>query len=110
MAIMTLQFCADKPVQVVIVLAFLAGLVELLMGICQLGFIVSFIPAPVTKAFTSGTAVIVFVVQIKNLLGIRLKQVPSIGDFFSNIRFTDATMGISCIVLLLSLRVSQRTN
>ncbi|XP_034488649.1 sodium-independent sulfate anion transporter isoform X1 [Drosophila innubila] len=105
MAIMTLQFCADKPVQVVIVLAFLAGLVELMMGICQLGFIVSFIPAPVTKAFTSGTAVIVFVVQIKNLLGIRLKNVPSIGDFFSNIRFTDATMGISCIILLLSLRL-----
>lgn len=106
MAIMTLQFCADKPVQVVIVLAFLAGLVELLMGICQLGFIVSFIPSPVTKAFTSGTAVIVVIVQIKNLLGIRLKQVPSLGEFFGNIRWCDAAMGISCMCLLLSLRVS----
>lgn len=106
MAIMTLQFCADKPVQVVIVLAFLAGLVELLMGICQLGFIVSFIPSPVTKAFTSGTAVIVVLVQIKNLLGIRLKQVPSLGEFFGNIRWSDAGMGISCMCLLLSLRVS----
>ncbi|KAH8409800.1 hypothetical protein KR222_008050 [Zaprionus bogoriensis] len=105
MAIMTLQFCADKPVQVVIVLAFLAGLVELLMGICQLGFIVSFIPAPVTKAFTSGTAVIVVLVQIKNLLGIRLKQVPSVGEFFTNIRYPDAAMGISCICLLLALRL-----
>ncbi|KAH8311895.1 hypothetical protein KR044_008516, partial [Drosophila immigrans] len=105
MAIMTLQFCEGKPVQIVIVLAFLAGLVELLMGICQLGFIVSFIPAPVTKAFTSGTAVIVVLVQIKNLLGVRLKQVPSIGDFVSNIRLTDSAMGISCLILLLSLRL-----
>ncbi|KAH8388559.1 hypothetical protein KR093_009633, partial [Drosophila rubida] len=105
MAIMTLQFCEGKPVQMVIVLAFMAGLVELLMGICQLGFIVSFIPAPVTKAFTSGTAVIVVLVQIKNLLGIRLKTVPSLGDFFSNIRYSDAAMGISCLVLLLSLRM-----
>ncbi|XP_062125606.1 sodium-independent sulfate anion transporter isoform X1 [Drosophila sulfurigaster albostrigata] len=105
MAIMTLQYCEGKPVQMVIVLAFMAGLVEFFMGVCQLGFIVSFIPAPVTKAFTSGTAVIVVLVQIKNLLGIRLKEVPSIGDFFSAIRYSDATMGFICLVLLLSLRM-----
>ncbi|KAH8265472.1 hypothetical protein KR038_008660 [Drosophila bunnanda] len=105
MAILTLQFCADKPVQVVIVLAFLAGLVELAMGVFQLGFIVSFIPAPVTKAFTSGTAVIVVFAQIKNLLGVRLKGFPSIIDFFTNIHPTDAVMGVSCMVVLLSLRL-----
>ncbi|KAH8243905.1 hypothetical protein KR032_011276 [Drosophila birchii] len=105
MAILTLQFCADKPVQVVIVLAFLAGLVELAMGVFQLGFIVSFIPAPVTKAFTSGTALIVVFAQIKNLLGVRLKGFPSIIDFFTNIRPTDAAMGVSCMVVLLSLRL-----
>lgn len=37
MAIMVLQFCSDKPIQFVIVLAFLAGLVELMMGIFRLG-------------------------------------------------------------------------
>ncbi|KAH8295117.1 hypothetical protein KR018_007264 [Drosophila ironensis] len=105
MAILTLQFCADKPVQVVIVLAFLAGLVELAMGVFQLGFIVSFIPAPVTKAFTSGTALIVVFAQIKNLLGVRLKGFPSIGDFFTNIHPSDAAMGISCMIMLLSLRM-----
>lgn len=107
MAIMTLQFCADKPVQIVIVLAFLAGFVELLMGVFQLGFIVSFIPSPVTKAFTSGTAVIVVLAQIKSLLGIRLKKVPSIGDYFTNIHLSDAILGITCICLLLALRVSR---
>ncbi|KAH8313289.1 hypothetical protein KR067_003502 [Drosophila pandora] len=105
MAILTLQFCADKPVQVVIVLAFLAGLVELAMGVFQLGFIVSFIPAPVTKAFTSGTAVIVVFAQIKNLLGVRVKGFPSIGEFFTNIHPSDAAMGVSCMVVLLSLRL-----
>ncbi|XP_030573947.1 sodium-independent sulfate anion transporter isoform X2 [Drosophila novamexicana] len=105
MAIMTLQFCADKPVQMVIVLAFLAGFVELLMGIFQLGFIVSFIPAPVTKAFTTGTAFIVVMAQLKSLLGIRLKKVTSMGDYFSNIRGSDASLGIACLCLLLSLRL-----
>ncbi|EDW25046.1 GL23059 [Drosophila persimilis] len=105
MAILTLQFCADKPVQVVIVLAFLAGLVELAMGVFQLGFIVSFIPGPVTKAFTSGTAVIVVFAQIKNLLGVRMKGFSSIGEFFSSIKPSDAAMGISCLCVLLSLRL-----
>ncbi|XP_032593183.1 sodium-independent sulfate anion transporter isoform X2 [Drosophila grimshawi] len=105
MAIMTLQFCADKPVQMVIVLAFLAGFVELLMGIFQLGFIVSFIPAPVTKAFTSGTAMIVVLAQLKSLLGIRLKNIPSISAYFSHINPTDAALGIICICLLLALRM-----
>ncbi|XP_017145193.1 sodium-independent sulfate anion transporter isoform X1 [Drosophila miranda] len=105
MAILTLQFCADKPVQVVIVLAFLAGLVELAMGVFQLGFIVSFIPGPVTKAFTSGTAVIVVFAQIKNLLGVRMKGFTSIGEFFSSIKPSDAAMGISCMCVLLSLRL-----
>ncbi|XP_017009105.2 sodium-independent sulfate anion transporter isoform X1 [Drosophila takahashii] len=110
MAILTLQFCADKPVQVVIVLAFLAGLVELAMGVFQLGFIVSFIPAPVTKAFTSGTAVIVVFAQIKNLLGVRIKGFPSLVDFFTNIRPTDAAMGVSCMVVLLLLRLLSQVN
>ncbi|XP_023164585.2 sodium-independent sulfate anion transporter isoform X1 [Drosophila hydei] len=104
MAIMTLQFCADKPVQIVIVLAFLAGFVELLMGVFQLGFIVSFIPAPVTKAFTSGTAVIVVLAQMKSLLGIRLKKVASIENYFENIIMSDTILGITCLCLLLALR------
>lgn len=37
MALLTLQYCSDKPVQIVIVLAFMAGLVELLMGVFRLG-------------------------------------------------------------------------
>ncbi|XP_017849345.1 sodium-independent sulfate anion transporter isoform X1 [Drosophila busckii] len=104
MAIMTLQYCSDKPVQVVVVLAFIAGLVELLMGIFQLGFIVNFIPDPVTKAFTTGTAFIVIIAQAPNLLGVKLKKLP-IAEFFSNIHATDAALGITCICLLLLLRL-----
>lgn len=37
MALLTLQYTTDKPPEYVVVLAFLAGCVELLMGILRLG-------------------------------------------------------------------------
>ncbi|XP_065369767.1 sodium-independent sulfate anion transporter [Calliphora vicina] len=104
MALLVLQYCSDKPVEFVIVLAFLAGLVELLMGIFRLGFIVSFIPSPVTKAFTTGTSLIVTLVQLKNLLGIRIKGVPTPIQIWEGINIPDATVGIICLIVLLSLR------
>ncbi|XP_036346277.1 sodium-independent sulfate anion transporter-like [Rhagoletis pomonella] len=104
MSLMVLQFVGDRPVQFVVVLSFLAGLVEFLMGAFQLGFIVNFIPTPVTKAFTSATAVIVAAVQVKNLLGIKTKGVPSIEVLFRSIRYSDTLLGLVCLTALLSLR------
>ncbi|XP_067615544.1 sodium-independent sulfate anion transporter isoform X2 [Eurosta solidaginis] len=104
MSLMVLQFVGDRPVQFVLVLSFLAGLIELLMGAFQLGFIVNFIPTPVTKAFTSATAVIVAAVQLKNLFGIKTAGIPSIGNLFQSIRYGDSALGFICIVLLLLLR------
>ncbi|KAM7363162.1 sodium-independent sulfate anion transporter isoform 2-T2 [Cochliomyia hominivorax] len=104
MALLVLQYCSEKPVELVIVLAFLAGLVELLMGIFQLGFIVSFIPVPVTKAFTTGTALIVTLVQLKNLMGIRIKGIPTPSQIWEGIYLPDATIGIICLIILLALR------
>ncbi|XP_037953021.1 sodium-independent sulfate anion transporter isoform X2 [Teleopsis dalmanni] len=110
MALMVLQFCADKPIQFTIVLAFLAGLVELLMGVFKLGFVVNFIPAPVNKAFTSATATIVVLAQIKNLLGIKIKGIPSPSQFINGINISDAIMGFICIIVLLTLRQLSQIN
>ena len=70
------------------------------------GVIVSFIPTPVVKAFTTGTAIIVALVQVKNLLGIRVKNLTTASQFINNIRVGDASLGISCLIFLLALRVS----
>ncbi|XP_073844812.1 sodium-independent sulfate anion transporter isoform X2 [Musca autumnalis] len=104
MALLVLQYCSDKPVEFVIVLAFLAGLFELLMGVFQLGFIVNFIPSPVTKAFTSGTALIVALVQMKTLFGVKVKGVPTPAEFWNNIKVPDAIVGLICLIVLLLLR------
>lgn len=53
------------------VASLLAGVFLVLMGIFNLGQIVNFIPAAVITGFTSGIAVVIFVGQIDNLLGVQ---------------------------------------
>ncbi|MCO5223513.1 MAG: SulP family inorganic anion transporter, partial [Thermomicrobiales bacterium] len=48
----------------------MAGLLILLIGIFRLGRIVNLIPAPVITGFTSGIALVIFIGQIDNFLGI----------------------------------------
>jgi len=49
----------------------LSGFILLLVGIMRLGRFIAFIPAPVISGFTSGIALIIFIGQIDNLLGIK---------------------------------------
>lgn len=52
----------------------LSGLILVAIGFLQLGTYIKFIPYPVTVGFTAGIAVIIFVSQIKELLGLQLSQ------------------------------------
>src|SRR5829696_5791522 len=49
----------------------LSGTLLLLIGLLRLGRFIAFIPAPVISGFTSGIALIIFIGQIDNLLGIK---------------------------------------
>ena len=55
----------------------MAGAILVIMGIAKLGAAIKFIPYPVTTGFTSGIAVLIFSTQVKDLLGLPLKEVPS---------------------------------
>jgi len=48
-----------------------SGFLLLLIGILRLGRFIAFIPAPVISGFTSGIALIIFIGQIDNFLGIK---------------------------------------
>jgi sulfate permease, SulP family len=58
----------------------MAGLALIAMGVARLGNVIKFIPFPVTIGFTAGIAVVIFSTQVKDLLGLRLEQVPA--EFF----------------------------
>lgn len=49
----------------------LSGALLLIIGLMRLGRFIAFIPAPVISGFTSGIALIIFIGQIDNLLGIK---------------------------------------
>lgn len=54
----------------------LAGLILIGMGLLRLGKLIEFIPFPVTTGFTSGIAVVIAVLQVKDLFGLRLDHTP----------------------------------
>lgn len=49
----------------------LSGIVLLIIGLLRLGRFIAFIPAPVISGFTSGIALIIFIGQIDNFLGVK---------------------------------------
>lgn len=61
----------------------IAGVMLLVMGFTKMGSLIKFIPFPVTMGFTCGIAVLIFSTQIKDFLGLNVKEVP--GDFIGKI-------------------------
>jgi len=59
----------------------LAGVLLLLLGWLRLGALVRLIPVSIVIGFTNGIAVLIAVSQIKDLLGLRIENVPA--DFFA---------------------------
>jgi SulP family sulfate permease len=55
-----------------VIATFMAGLMLVAVGFLRLGTYIKYIPYPVTVGFTAGIAVIIFVSQIRDLLGLRL--------------------------------------
>ncbi|MCB0377516.1 MAG: C4-dicarboxylic acid transporter DauA [Bdellovibrionales bacterium] len=62
---------------------FMAGLILMTMGFARMGRLIQFIPYPVTTGFTSGIAVVIAVLQVKDFFGLQIVELPQ--DFFSKL-------------------------
>ncbi|KAG8259047.1 sodium-independent sulfate anion transporter-like isoform X1 [Homalodisca vitripennis] len=110
MALLTHKYVSSASADYAILLAFLTGLIILLFGFLQLGFLVEFISMPVTCGFTSAAAVTIAVSQINNLLGLTGKPdgfvecllylTKHIGD----LRLGDTILGLSTIATLVLIK------
>lgn len=82
------------------------------MGIFGLGFLVDFVSGPVSSGFTSAVSLIIVTSQVKDILGITATGSTFIEiwrNIFNNIgdaRAWDAALGLTCIAVLLIMRVS----
>lgn len=59
-----------------LVAGLMAGCLLLVMGLCRFGRLIEFIPYPVTTGFTSGIAVVIATLQMKDFFGLQLTHVP----------------------------------
>ncbi len=57
-----------------ILLAFMAGAIQFVLGLFRLGFLVNFLSHPVVSGFTSAAALIIGISQLKHLLGIEIPR------------------------------------
>lgn len=55
----------------------MAGLFLIAFGLLKLGTLLKFIPHPLVVGFTSGIALVIFSIQVKDALGITSSEVPS---------------------------------
>jgi SulP family sulfate permease len=84
-----------------IVSTFMAGLLLIAFGIARFGAAIKFIPHPVVTGFTSGIAVIIFSSQVRDLLGLRMDDVPA--DFVEKWSAYSHAGGFNLTALALSL-------
>lgn len=61
---------SEPYIALAILLAFLVGLIQLLLGGLRLGFVVNFLSLPVIAGFTSAAAIIIVLSQLDKLLGL----------------------------------------
>ncbi|KAF2899319.1 hypothetical protein ILUMI_06855 [Ignelater luminosus] len=110
-----------------VLLCFLTGCVEFLMGVLQLGFIIDFVSGPVSVGFSSAAAIIIATTQVKDVLGLSypggkfLQVWEQIFEHIGETRLWDCILGFSCMAVLFLLRkvkdlqvgpddIKQRTN
>ncbi len=60
-----------------IISGIMAGIILVLMGIFRLGALIKYVPFSITAGFTNGIAIVIFLTQVKDLLGLGIEKVPS---------------------------------
>lgn len=59
-----------------LVATLMAGVMLILMSLARLGRLIEYIPQPVTLGFTSGIAVVIAILQLKDFFGLRIEELP----------------------------------
>src|SRR5438445_7774733 len=86
----------------------MAGIILVMMGVLRLGTLIKFIPYPVTSGFTSGIAVIIFIGQLKEFLGLSIalprhtmSQIAAVFSHLGEIHVPALALGAVTVAILL---------
>ena len=92
-----------------VVATLMAGAVLMLMGILRLGGLIQFVPYPVTTGFTTGIAVVIATLQLKDFLGLTVERMPehylervaALARALPTVQWDDLLIGTFTLALLL---------
>ena len=107
---------SDSYIAIAILLAFMVGSIQFLLGVFRLGFIVNFLSKPVISGFTSAVALTIGINQFRNLFGVDFIQSDQIqyvleDIWFNIIDFNSHTTVIGLIsvgVIILLRRINKK--
>ena len=92
-------------------MAFLVGVLRLVMGLARLGMLVNFVSDAVIIGFTAGAGMLIFVNQVRHLLRLQISSAPSLWVTLPRIithlpeaDWISTLIGLSTIALILVLR------
>nr|KAI8753200.1 sodium-independent sulfate anion transporter-like [Biomphalaria glabrata] len=101
----------EKDTTIALLMTFMCGIFQFILGVLKLGILVNFISYPVINAFTTAAAITIGFGQVKNILG--LDDIPD--DFIDMVYLTfkklpetriwDMTMGLISFVLVTLLKI-----
>ena len=97
----------EEYIALAILLAFMVGILLLVMGIFRLGFLVNFLSRPIISGFTSAAALIIASSQLKHLFGLNLERTTylhetliEVGKNIGQTNLITLGIGITGIVIL----------
>ena len=101
----------SQYIQMAILLALLMGAIQFSLGLFKMGFIVDFLSKPVINGFTSASAIIIGLSQIKHLIGIPISQSNKLHLFVASlinsehaIHLPTLTIGIVSMLLIILIK------
>ncbi|KAA3664435.1 MAG: solute carrier 26 family protein [Chloroflexi bacterium] len=83
---------SPEYLQFALTLALMVGVIQMAMGLLQVGFLVNFLSHPVLVGFTAGAAILIGFSQLKHLLGIPM---PRTEYFYESVLYAFAHFGES---------------
>ncbi|HHG83467.1 MAG TPA: sulfate permease [Bacteroidetes bacterium] len=102
---------SNNYIELAILLAFMVGVIQLLLGLFRLGFLVNFLSHPVISGFTSAAALVIGMSQLKHLFGMDIPRSHHIhtiliyaGEHISTLHWPTFGVGLAGILLILLLR------
>ena len=101
---------ARSGVEGLAVATIMAGIILVIMGFCQLGSLIKFIPFTITTGFTSGIAVTIVIGQLKDFFGVTypagmetietMQKLKAFGAGFGTMNVHALIVGLVCLAIL----------